>query len=219
MNLNEHIELLEGALAESRLNALRALRRKTVQTVQAPSGRLLSVLKAKIARDTKSSKGRPQMIGFAGSTVGFSFDGKKDVYLHYTTRENAVKILKDMELKVPEAPQGQPAFSTFVVSLTYGILLPSVQHTGGGLRDVDRKDIVGILFKSDKQPKVGFPEETVFGGGTKIKSARMVDGRKLKEIEDRLANNRLVPEPLDYEVHYTVKGVEDFRTSMNRRNR
>lgn len=216
MGLSQKIDLLEVVLAESRINALLALRRTAVQAVKAPPSRLLSVLKAKIAKDSQKAGRRPQLIGYDGYQWGFAFDGKKDMYLHYTTRKGAVDILKDMELKVPDSDPGQQPFSSFVISMTYGVILPSVQQTGR-LQGVAREDIVGIVFKSDKQPKVGFPEETVFRGGTKIKNARMVDGRLLKEIEGRLADNLLVPAPYDYAVYYNAKDVEAFRTRMDRK--
>jgi hypothetical protein len=210
MRLTEATDLLEHLLAEGRLKSLKALRKDVVRTARAPSAMLLRVLKAKIEKDSaaKSLKLLGADPWMEGQLAFYHADPSKDTYLHITTRDNAKKILAEGELKT-----AGPEYSSFVISMTYGAKKPGVQRGKVcGLKDAKECDVVGIVFKSDKTPKVGFPDETVFKGGTKIKNARMVDGAAFDALYDSLSRNTL-PDNLDFYVLYTSADVEDYRKS------
>jgi hypothetical protein len=195
---------LERLLAESNMKSLIDLRSNALKAVSAPSEMLVRLLKAKMAKDSAGAN-KPKFVGVTKfmSRLGFFYDGSKDTYLHYTTRQNAERILADGELVTPG-----DEFSTFAISLTYGKRVPSVQRGRVcGLKGAQDCDIVGIVFKSDKAPKVGFPDEVIFKGGTPIKAARIVDGDALAAVERNLDSNSFNEMP-DFVVFYSRSDLD-----------
>tara|TARA_Y100000310_G_scaffold342926_1_gene448272 strand:+ start:2483 stop:3178 length:696 start_codon:yes stop_codon:yes gene_type:complete len=206
MKLLKAVELLEGLLYESDLDRLRALRR-IKRASRAPTDRLLDLLRQRAEQKKDSSK--PKFIGQVGYLkLAWSFDGKKDRYIHYTTRENARKILKSNVLD----NQGTRE-NNFVISMVFGKNYPSVQRgTVCGLRGAKECDIVAIVFKSDVQPLIGYQDEVVFRGRTKIKNAQMYDLSNGK-FKAMLASLKGMPgitqDHVDSEVYYTPKSISD----------
>lgn len=203
-SLQEAICTLESLL-ETDARSLRRIKR----TFKAPSERLIQLLKKKAEMDSAK---KPKFIGQVGYLgLAFSFDGRKDTYLHYTRRDVARKILKQNKLD----NQGNRR-SNFAVSLTYGKNVPGTQRGRAcGLRNTRECDIVAIIFKSDTQPKMGHHDEVVFWGPVKIKNARMLDinSRELKSIVSKLngmpnvGNNEF----LDITVWYDQKDIENAK--------
>jgi hypothetical protein len=140
----------------------------------------------------------PRFIGMDGDQSMYSFDGSHDVYLHYASRENADKIKKSNMLETAGVD-----YSAFAISLKYGRYVPSVQRGRVcGLRGVEECDIVGILFRTDDQPKIGFPEEVTFRGGAKIKDVKIIEGEELRSVESGLNGMSGLDEDSDYYVLY-----------------
>jgi hypothetical protein len=92
----------------------------------------------------------------------FLGDVSEDLFVHFTTRENAEKILETKTL-------GSGNFSTFAVSTTYGEFFPGVQttHIGGD-------DVVAVVFSTDMPPTHGYPEEVVWKGTVPVKDLEII---------------------------------------------
>jgi len=212
MYLNEAITILDGLMYESDLDRLKALRR-IKRVSKAPTDRLIALLKKKAERD---SARKPKFIGQIGYLkLAWSFDGKKDTYIHYTTRENAKKILKTNMLDSKNSDNPMFRESNFAISMTFGGNHPGVQRgTVCGLRNARECDIVAIVFKSDVQPKVGYQDEVIFRGRTRIKSPVMYDitSPKFKSIISKLNGMPGVTQDhVDSMVFYTAKDIESAK--------
>jgi len=89
-------------------------------------------------------------------------DVSEDLFIHFTTRENAEKIIETKTL-------GSGIFSTFAVSTTYGEFVPGVQTT-----HIKGDDIVAVVFATDTPPTHGYPEEVVWHGAVPIRDIEII---------------------------------------------
>lgn len=111
----------------------------------------------------------------------YTMDVKDDQFIHFTTIENALKILKDKKLS-----SGGNQFSSFAVSTTYGVFQPGVQTHGNNYDEA-------ILFTTDEAP-IGenYAEEVTWKGGVKFKTAKHISFHEamntLKSTPETLPN-------------------------------
>jgi hypothetical protein len=92
----------------------------------------------------------------------FLGDVSEDLFVHFTTKENAEKILATSTL-------GEDGFSTFAVSTTYGIFYPGVQTT-----HIKGENLVAVVFSTDAKPTHGYIEEVVWNGATPIRNIEII---------------------------------------------
>lgn len=205
MRLLECIQELEGCLAESSLAHLKLLG-GLKSAAKAPNQRLLSLMKR---RASKLSAAKPRLLAYDGFDTAYKFDGRKDTYLHYTTREKAKQIMKDKALKT-----SGPEYSSYVISTAYGDYVPGTQRGEVcGLKGAADCDIVLLKFKSDKQPTVGFPEEVKFRGGAPIKDIEMLEGPAMERELSKLKGGVIGD---DSYVLYRDEDIEDLKLSVER---
>lgn len=88
----------------------------------------------------------------------------KDLFVHFTTPENAANILQTKQL-------GQSDSSVFAISLSYGHFFPEVQTTHTGK---DLSGLVGVIFSTPIPPKVGYGEEVVWDGPIPIENPEII---------------------------------------------
>lgn len=87
---------------------------------------------------------------------------KKDLFIHFTTKNRANRIINDKTLKA--TPEGITNFGPskiYAVSAKYGKYVPKVQVAHlKKLKEKDDSDIIAILFSTHIKPQATFVEET-----------------------------------------------------------
>ena len=81
---------------------------------------------------------------------------RNDEFIHFTTKERAQQIIKSGKLLMKPPYDKFGTDTVDAVSLVYGSYVPTVQLTH---TERISKDIVGVVFKTETIPDIGFPEE------------------------------------------------------------
>jgi hypothetical protein len=85
----------------------------------------------------------------------YTMDVTKDEFVHFTSEENARKIIEEGKLTKEKIPSGRPD-AVYAVSVLWGSYVNGTQVPKG-------IQPVAILFKTHTKPKYGYPEEVVWG--------------------------------------------------------
>lgn len=101
----------------------------------------------------------------------YLFSVNFDEFVHFTTEENANKILNDRKII---------GDSIWGVSLVYGSYFPEVQLT-----HIKGNNIVAVRFTTYKAPKIGYSEEVVWNNDVPLKTATIVSVKKAINLIDR----------------------------------
>jgi hypothetical protein len=103
--------------------------------------------------------------------VTYSMKVTKDRFIHFTTTENALKIVKDEKLVPP-----RKGVSIYAVSLVWGNYRPGVQttHIRNSGEQYGKGNVVGLVFRTSTMPKVGFPEEVRWSKAVQLRGVSLV---------------------------------------------
>lgn len=111
-------------------------------------------------------------------------DINEDVFVHFTTSENAMGIIEDGEIK--ESPEDVESFGApgvFAVSLTYGKFYDTMIN-----HNEDRKGkMVAVVFTTVDKPETGFNEEVRWEDDVALEDAFVcpfVDAKNALENSD-----------------------------------
>lgn len=124
---------------------------------------------------------------------------KNDIFIHFTTRENAKDILADGRLS--NTAIGSGGSGAYAVSVEYGHYNHEVIKHVNDYGD----DVVAVVFTTDTKPKVTFCEETVWEHGANITEGFIVDS---EDAKDALGNSHAFNDGDDEWVEYTGEGAE-----------
>jgi DNA-directed RNA polymerase subunit H (RpoH/RPB5) len=101
----------------------------------------------------------------------YSMDVAKDEFVHFTSEENAKKILEEGMLRKDKVPNGRPD-AIYAVSVLWGSFVGNTQVPKGITP-------VAILFKTLDKPKYGYPEEVVWGA-----DVHLAPGARILSMEE-----------------------------------
>ncbi len=120
----------------------------------------------------------------------YKMDIKNDAFIHFTTKGNAEKIIKDGFIN----PNNGTAFA---VSSIYGTWMPEVQYSPQAMtsKKLKDEDMVAIYFLTEdkptffdpiddykEKPSYGFSEEVGWGKPIKLEAAEIISVDKAREI-------------------------------------
>lgn len=123
----------------------------------------------------------------------YKMDVRKDRFIHFTTQDRAKQILEAGKLLMDPPYKKFGADHVAAVSLVWGAYVPGVQTT-----HIGSKDLVGLIFKTNKRPDSGHPEEVVWHFDVPIKNPKVVSLRE----GIRLLKRADTPQHEDFEVRY-----------------
>lgn len=128
-------------------------------------------------------------------TQYYCMDVLKDRFVHFTTQQNAQKIVKQKKLLINPPQQGFGAVGVFAVSLVWGRSVPSVQTT----HIHKQGHLVAVIFQTDVVPNdISASEEVIWQKDVVLKNVKVVSVGEGK----RRLKNAPFPLPQDHIMWY-----------------
>lgn len=138
-------------------------------------------------------------------------DLSKDSFVHFTTPDRAKEIIKSGKLLMNPPYRKFGTDSVNAISFIYGMYTPGTQHT-----HFDKNGLVGIVFKTDTIPKIGFPEEVVWKSDVNLINPRIIPHDTIVGKLDRFTPGVDEDgEPKDYYVYYDKLNETMMESNMN----
>ena len=124
-------------------------------------------------------------------------DVSDDQFIHFTTPERAKEILDKRKILFrPPYPKFGPD-AVYAISTTFGEWRPGVQTT-----HIKAPELVAVLFKTNVDPKAGYPEEVVWEKDVPLTSAKIIPVRTAQRILQSIPRPKGAEPGKDYEVYY-----------------
>ena len=157
-------------------------------------------------RNARSGRRLHLMEGGYRGEKQFRMDVKEDLFVHFTPSSHALGIIKDGKLKVNPPYRQFGGAGVYGVSLVYGSGTPSVQTT----HIKTDEELVGIVFRTNAVPDIGFVEEVVWNRDVPLRSAKLVPARQafgmLSQSPEKIGNQ----DQVYYEGSANLRKVQDM---------